>query len=56
MQPQSGRRGRRLYAHRGWAKAINNDAAGATADFDLARSMATDPDEIGSIDATSEAG
>jgi regulator of sirC expression with transglutaminase-like and TPR domain len=35
-----------LYAFRGAAKSIGGDMAGAAADFDLARSMATDPEEI----------
>jgi tetratricopeptide (TPR) repeat protein len=39
-----------LYASRGAAKAIGGDRAGALADFDQARTMATDPVEISVID------
>ncbi len=39
-----------LYAFRGAAKSLGGDTAGAVADFDLARSMATDPEEIKAIE------
>ena len=39
-----------LYGRRGAAKAIGGDRTGAVDDFDLARSMATDPEDIRDID------
>jgi tetratricopeptide (TPR) repeat protein len=39
-----------LYAFRGAAKSLGGDTGGAAADFDLARSMATDPGEIKAIE------
>lgn len=39
-----------FHAYRGAARAIGGDRAGALADFELARAMATDQDEVGAID------